>query len=316
MTATESSFSRTPQGLANLGLFLTTDLVVFCEGKNYVRDGEVFFNSGDQVFWEPIIQTAVPGKRYKLWPAGDKDQVKSSLKLAVSAELTGKALGPTIGCIDRDYDNLSADADLPTIGGRLFSTHGYSFENDLVCSYGVDRLCHYLMPRVPAKIRDRVKQIVHRMLRSLTHVVKIDRAFRAAGVKFLPTDGVPAFIEEMRGFLSHSVPNISAAFLRFRLRRFAELGVTSYKEFRSRYLQGGFAKPDRVLDGCLDLPGKTLIKILVDVMNKIGKALPKWGQVHHERILDDLLADHARSVAKWRADIALIKRPLSWVHVV
>ena len=137
------SLRRTVGGLASLHLFFRVDCIVYCEGGWPLNEADILAGRGDDgtldvFFWKSISDLVGAKRNYHFKSVGSKVTLKS-----IAADVATNALTSVIVCLDRDYDWLC---------GRRLSysnvlyTYGYSWESDVVCSLGLERLFFRLFP--------------------------------------------------------------------------------------------------------------------------------------------------------------------------
>lgn len=288
----EQVFARTPRGSANVRIFYGADLLVFCEGSssNQVDDEEPDYYGVDHRFWLHILGEKFPEKKIVIRPVGSKDQVLEQARGAREGEIAQALPSAVLACIDRDYDDLVGLTDTYDKNLPLMMTYGYSVENDLFCSLKPSDLIDALFPRMGANPRKRASQALSILLRTFKKAVQIDCYFRKANFSMLPTEGVPSFVQEVRTFDDIKLLRMNGFFLKARRRRFSQIGVRNYSEFRQKMGLVGFVRPQKDIRGSCDVPGKTLFKSVSELLNRLGKHSPKWNAIGMERLHDITLS--------------------------
>lgn len=123
------TFRRTDPGLSNMHRFLRVDAVVFVEGGPVTFTlAEISQGAGNVIchdikYWSVVFHVFTPAKRFHFKGVGSKSTVRE-----IAVLVTGGHVTHTLVAMDRDWDHLTGT--LPT-GSGVFSTAGYSWENDV-----------------------------------------------------------------------------------------------------------------------------------------------------------------------------------------
>lgn len=309
-------FSRTNRGIANYGLFLNADLVFYCEGEENIFDSEenVEFFALDYVFWVNLLEIKFPGRRLRVIPVGPKSEVKKYVDAAQSAE-DAEGIEPSVfGCVDRDYDEFTGIlGDFQN--GRYYLTEGYSVENDLFSSTSIERLVDLTFPRMGKRERNNLYSKLLDLDRFLKRVIVLDVMFRKAGIEFITTDGVPPFIEMLRSAADIQPAILNARLLELKQRKFEDLGISSWKEYRQKFGLESFRLCCSVPNGFEHIPGKTLVKSVGVLLHKIGRNVPSWGGMNPARFQEILVSEFLVNGGISRCNALRSTRPLSWAHL-
>ena len=322
-------FRRTNAGIANYAFFLNVDAVFYCEGEygknDFTKEGFLSpaFEDIDSSFWKPIASSSLPGKRIVIKSVGSKRNVLELVTAAARHELTSRTRS-SFGCIDRDFNTEREVSDtISEVGqdvareleSRLLLTDGYSVENDLFSYHSTDEVLTLFAPRLPLTQRSDIKAGVAKLRHCLELIARIDRVVHYYGVEFINSDGLPSFVEKLSFPQDVLAGKIPGHFLYFRQNMLKKVGFRSYAAFKAAKPNIRAAAVDRTIDGFQDFRGKTLIKIVVNILNKVGKKLPKWGSLGEERVIDILLNEHSRllEIDSYKSSS---QRLLSWVEVV
>lgn len=281
-------FTRTGIGLSNYPFFLNTEKVYFCEGEVPRGGHSDPCQTVDTALWEAILTHRYSETDFKLVPCGSKSEVIHRLTLSAEAERQMGRKPRTFGCIDRDYDDFSVSSDLSGILDRLLVTEGYSAENDLLSLVGTTRLMRFLAPRLSRRDQLEGEQRIVRLSRVLGRIRRIDSHFRARGIEFLPTDGLPPFIGKMNSNSLSSETFIPSEFRKFKAAHLSKHGFANLAE--SRTLETRMLVHSIVsLNGLLYCPGKTVIKAVCHVINLFCSKVPNWVKLGPSRLVDHLL---------------------------
>jgi hypothetical protein len=74
-------------------------------------------------------------------------------------------------------------------------------------------------------------------------------------------------------------------------------GLADYASLRSAPIEKPVMER-KFLDGFLSCPGKSILKIISQILNNIGSKIPNWNSLASSRILDHLLALFVSSLPK------------------
>ncbi len=115
------SFFRTSSGIENQPLFHRKSFIVYVEEEPNLDPGK----SLDIPFWRRVFRDLFPEQSFEFKGLGGKYHVLQMADLIIS-----KSIPNSLCALDSDYDGLfSAKLD----DERVFYTHGYGAENDLLC---------------------------------------------------------------------------------------------------------------------------------------------------------------------------------------
>jgi hypothetical protein len=145
----------------------------------------------------------------------------------------------------------------------------------------------------------------------LARLVKIDCMFRAAGIEFFPTDGIPSYFSKMTYddvINKKSIP----IFIMYRKRRMQDLGMLNYQDFRRVFNLTTTKFGGLATRGLRDAPGKSILKIIADLLNKSGKRHQNWTGTHYNKLLNDLLVIFQGVAGKLYCKSLQSGRALSW----
>jgi hypothetical protein len=137
---------RSASGLASLHLFFSVDVVVYCEGGTPVVEAGIAEGAGeddtlDALFWRRISQFVGATRRYHFKSVGNKSTLET-----IARDVGERQISTIIVCLDRDYDwHCACKMELD----HVVYTHGYSWESDVVCFVGMERIFFRLVSRRP-----------------------------------------------------------------------------------------------------------------------------------------------------------------------
>jgi hypothetical protein len=138
------SLRRTASGLASLHLFFQADVVVFCEGGISIPEVDVTQGMGEEgtldcLFWRRIADFIGAKRRYHFKSVGSKSVLRT-----IAADIRNRDIPTIVICLDRDYDwhcNCKIDDE------RVVYSYGYSWESDVVCYCGLERVLFNFVAR-------------------------------------------------------------------------------------------------------------------------------------------------------------------------
>jgi hypothetical protein len=252
------SFVRTHSGLSNLHLFHGVDAVVFVEGgsETFTLDdlekGLYSNQAADIKYWQIVFSAFAAGRTFHFRAVGSKNTINGLADLIA----TGK-LKRVFVARDRDLDNLSGV--LP-VGAGIFTTQGYSWEND-VWTAPIVFATFRKFNTVPEK-EDKAREIIERefllMYKGVRGCVCVDAILACNNLEPLPRD---EFLKIVR-VNGASSPVILSPATRSLLKR-RRLKV------RPQRLRGSAVKPSVLRDCYGHLLEAFGYHLLVHVLNKI-----------------------------------------------
>lgn len=138
---------RTASGLASLHLFFRVDCVVYCEGGEQLSETQIFAGHGDEdtldaYFWRSIADYLQASRTYHFKSVGNKAMLKT-----IAHDVDRIGIHSVIVCMDRDYEWHCGRA---IDNSHIVYSYGYSWENDVCCALGFERLYFRLFPRTAA----------------------------------------------------------------------------------------------------------------------------------------------------------------------
>ena len=282
------SFHRTGVGISNYYLFLNTQEVYFCEGQDPAVGDDLECEPLDQVFWSDIITNRLKKHDFKIVPCGSKTQVIERVKLAAEADYRAHDRPRIFGCVDRDYDDPLMDITYNGLEGRIWLTDGYSVESDLLNAVGYQEAVRVVAPRLSAAARDKIEGSIKRLDLVLGRIRYIDSLFRSKGLEFLPTEGIPAFIQKVERAnqpLCYSWRQGLSSFVLEKLQRHGLKKLRSIKNLQTKKI----VYSTSLERGLLFCPGKMIIKSFCLYLNALGRKINGWASLHWARFQETLI---------------------------
>lgn len=129
-----SSFFRSSDGIANQPLFSQSRFVVYVEEDPQLDPSR----SIDKPFWRLFFGSIMGEKNVEIKPLGGKRHV-----LAMARTIIDRSIPNSICALDRDYDNMFGEL---IDDERVFYTHGYGVENDLLNEDTVGLILRHSVP--------------------------------------------------------------------------------------------------------------------------------------------------------------------------
>lgn len=128
------SFFRTPDGIANQPLFTQVKFVVYVEEDPNLDPARCV----DSSFWRGIFDRFFGLNNVETKPLGGKRHVKEMAK-----KIIGHSIPNSFCAMDRDYDDLFGEE---IDDERVFYTHGYGVENDVLSEHHISTLISRMVP--------------------------------------------------------------------------------------------------------------------------------------------------------------------------
>lgn len=119
-------FSRTHNGLSNAAAFRRARLMVYVEGVTTTESSHSKGHySADEFFWRALFRQFRPDLAITIKGCGTKEKT-----LEFAQKIAQDSPAATVVCLDRDYSffygtNIESSS--------VIYTHGYSWENDVIC---------------------------------------------------------------------------------------------------------------------------------------------------------------------------------------
>lgn len=270
---------RTVSGLASLHLFFRVDCIVYCEGGEQLGEREIFSGGGDDqtldvFFWASISRFLQATRSYHFKSVGNKAVLKS-----MAADLDRSKIDSVVVCLDRDYDwHCGRQINSP----RVIYSYGYSWESDVVCPIGFERLFFRTVARTTASEELVQKALLHfeRFARDLVRWCEVDIALFARHLELVFVRDKPMASLDLGGpFPVLNVTRIRAQLVKIGLsrrpRRFVSVQRTEvmrhvWGKLASRFLYHLFVKVvgNQGLRMTYDLFMRLMISEMVDTMRE------------------------------------------------
>ena len=133
--------------------------------------------------------------------------------------------------------------------------------------------------------------------------------------EFINSKKLPSFIENM-DFPKDIIDNkFFASFILFKNSILAKSNCHNYKQVKSGKPSNAVPVLAHKMDGFLDFKGKVLIKIIVNILNKVGRKLPRWSNLGEDRVIDMLIHQHKEMFTHGLERIES-RDSLSWVYAI
>jgi hypothetical protein len=128
------SFFRTPDGIANQPLFTQVKFIIYVEEDPNLDPAR----SVDSSFWRGIFERFFGLNYVETKPLGGKRHVKE-----MAERIIGHSIPNSFCAMDRDYDDLFGEK---IDDERVFYTHGYGVENDVLSEHHISTLITRMVP--------------------------------------------------------------------------------------------------------------------------------------------------------------------------
>jgi hypothetical protein len=209
------SLRRTLGGLASLHLFFRVDCIAFCEGGVSLSEADVLAGSGDEgtldvFFWRSVSDLLEVKRNYHFKSVGSKAVLKS-----IAIDVATLGVSTVVVCLDRDYDwHCGRKLNHP---GVVY-TYGYSWESDVVCPIGLERLYFRMFPRTAISKRtiDEGIRHINRVSAQLVKWCEIEISLSARNMSLLFVRDKPVATIDLS---SSALPTLSVVRIRANLTR-------------------------------------------------------------------------------------------------
>jgi hypothetical protein len=204
-------FERSPLGIQNRALFLRVQYVVYTEGDvNGDPDASV-----DRAYWSRIFALFRPDLKVSIYTKGGKSEVTRFADHIIANDIANAVVA-----LDRDHDDILG---LLIADRRVVYTHGYSWENDILCSKVCTGTIRHILFSAVAR-RTKVTLSQHEALIDRFRWLNIlDQVGIAYGQSVIDRSGFRKFAEFAQGEITLHLERSAADVTRLRVLRKAQV---------------------------------------------------------------------------------------------